>query len=150
MNQENRKIYNKIYYQKNKDRILLNEKEYREKYPEKKKLKDYNWWHNVRDKEKKSKINLYGANRRSRINGKNPSKDGIILTMYEMAERLTKCLGIPFHVDHLIPLSKGGEHNKNNLLPVPANVNLKKKDKIDFSHPYYNHLNLTTTLSSLQ
>lgn len=150
MTKEQRAQYNKEYYKKHKEKIKDSQKEWCINNPEKKKEKDRNWWHNVRDKQKKSKINLYGANRRCRLSGKNPSKDKTILTMYETAERLSKCLGISFHVDHLIPLTKGGTHSPNNLLPVPASVNLKKKDKIDFSHPYYSHLNLTITLSSLQ
>jgi transcription initiation factor TFIIIB Brf1 subunit/transcription initiation factor TFIIB len=65
----------------------------------------------------------------------------IIRTFYEMSDRLSKCLGIPFHVDHLVPISRQGQHHETNLLPVPASVNLEKNNKCDLSHPFYSHLN---------
>jgi hypothetical protein len=143
MTKEERKEYYKKYYQKNKERLKNKDKLYRTLYPERKKAKDYHWWHNVRDKSDKSKINFYAATRRSRLSGKNSIKNNTIKTFYEMSDRLSKCLRIPFHVDHLVPLSKGGPNHETNLLPVPATVNLQKKNNIDFSHPFYSHLSLT-------
>ena len=39
-------------------------------------------------------------------------------------------LDVVHHVDHIIPLSKGGAHHQDNLRIVTAKVNLQKKDKI--------------------
>lgn len=38
--------------------------------------------------------------------------------------------GVAHHVDHFIPLTKGGKHCPTNLRVIPAVVNLKKKDKL--------------------
>lgn len=38
--------------------------------------------------------------------------------------------GTAHHVDHFIPLTKGGKHCPTNLRVIPAIVNLKKKDKL--------------------
>lgn len=35
-----------------------------------------------------------------------------------------------FHVDHVVPLSRGGAHNQDNLQIIPAVVNLKKSNKL--------------------
>jgi len=40
--------------------------------------------------------------------------------------RLSKCLGIKFTLDHLVPLSLGGEHSHRNITPIPAYWNAKK------------------------
>ena len=47
---------------------------------------------------------------------------------YEAARRVSECLGIKFHVDHIIPLSKDGKHAPHNLQIVPAKWNLSKSN----------------------
>jgi len=47
---------------------------------------------------------------------------------YEAARRISDCLGIQFHVDHIIPLSKDGKHAPHNLQIVPAKWNLSKSN----------------------
>lgn len=37
----------------------------------------------------------------------------------------------PFHVDHIIPLSKGGLHHEDNLQILPAFENLRKGSKLE-------------------
>jgi len=49
--------------------------------------------------------------------------------VYTQARRISKCLQIPFDVDHIIPLSKGGLHEPNNIQPVPASWNRSKQNK---------------------
>jgi 5-methylcytosine-specific restriction endonuclease McrA len=49
--------------------------------------------------------------------------------IYKQAARLNNILqGNVFHVDHTIPLSRGGKHEPNNLQIVPASWNLSKNN----------------------
>lgn len=50
--------------------------------------------------------------------------------IYGSAKRISECLGIQHHVDHVIPLSKGGEHRPSNFQILPASVNQKKYNKL--------------------
>jgi 5-methylcytosine-specific restriction endonuclease McrA len=54
----------------------------------------------------------------------------VILVIYEACRRVSKCLGTPFHVDHIHPLSRGGKHHPSNLQILPAKINLRKRSKI--------------------
>lgn len=49
-----------------------------------------------------------------------------IRVFYRMAKRLSKCTGIPFHVDHIVPLAIGGHHHQRNLQALPKSINLRK------------------------
>lgn len=51
---------------------------------------------------------------------------------YEDARRLTKETGIEYHVDHIIPLAKGGPHLPWNLQVITKDENLSKGAKIWF------------------
>lgn len=53
-------------------------------------------------------------------------RDGPELEIVRWAQRVQKCLGIKFHVDHTVPLSMGGADNYTNLRPIPAVWNLRK------------------------
>lgn len=48
---------------------------------------------------------------------------------YIECARITKETGIPHHVDHIWPLSKGGQHIFYNLQVITAEENLKKHDR---------------------
>lgn len=49
-----------------------------------------------------------------------------IKALYAEAMRLQELTGIQFHVDHIIPLCKGGKHIMENLQILTAHENLKK------------------------
>ena len=50
----------------------------------------------------------------------------IVRTIYETARRVKGCTSIPFEVDHLTPISKGGKHRPSNLQVIPAIMNMRK------------------------
>lgn len=43
--------------------------------------------------------------------------------------------GEPFHVDHLVPLSRGGLHCATNVQAIPARLNLWKRDRMVLTRP---------------
>lgn len=53
-----------------------------------------------------------------------------IKEIYALRNKLTEETGIEHHVDHIIPISKGGLHHPDNLRVITAEENLKKGDKI--------------------
>ena len=57
-------------------------------------------------------------------------KDKII-----MIYKISRYLGEGWHVDHIIPLSKGGLHHPDNIQIVTKNYNLEKHNKLNFRAP---------------
>ena len=53
-----------------------------------------------------------------------------IYRIYAESQFLTEVTGIKHHVDHIIPLSKGGMHHPDNLQILTATENLKKGARI--------------------
>jgi len=53
-----------------------------------------------------------------------------IAAVYALANLLTARFGRPYHVDHIVPLAKGGLHHENNLVAMRGDYNSAKKDKI--------------------
>jgi len=49
-----------------------------------------------------------------------------VIAIYKRCQELTESTGIPHHVDHIIPLSKQGDHHPNNLQILTAAENMKK------------------------
>lgn len=43
--------------------------------------------------------------------------------------------GIPWHIDHMVPLNQGGLHWHGNWQLIPAVMNLEKKDKMVLTEP---------------
>lgn len=71
-----------------------------------------------------------GAKRRARARKAAIGGDSrFIAQFYRTARRISRCVGIRFHVDHIRPLSKGGAHHETNLQVIPARINLRKHAK---------------------
>lgn len=117
-------------YSKKKDHILAKTREwYSTQTPEANRARAKSW----RDANP-GKSGFYCANRRSRVANQTPSwvdlKD--LEGYYVMAARLTKCTGIPHHVDHIFPIkgkNSSGLHVPWNLQVIPAHINHKKHNK---------------------
>jgi len=56
-------------------------------------------------------------------------EEALIKHFYAYRIRLQNKLGIPFHVDHIVPISKGGLHHPSNLQVVPAVWNVRKNNR---------------------
>ena len=54
----------------------------------------------------------------------------IIDSIYEYSQRITNCIGIMHHVDHIIPISRGGVHVHTNMQVIPASLNCRKSNKL--------------------
>ena len=53
-----------------------------------------------------------------------------VITIYALRIRLTRETGVEYHVDHRIPLSKGGRHHPDNLWVITAVENMRKGAKL--------------------
>lgn len=56
-----------------------------------------------------------------------------VIEIYKEAIALRKTTGDTYHVDHIIPLSKGGLHHPLNLQIITASENLSKGNRCDIS-----------------
>ena len=54
-----------------------------------------------------------------------------VADIYAEAQRLTRETGVKHHVDHDRPLARGGKHHPDNLIVVPAALNLAKGAKYE-------------------
>jgi len=81
----------------------------------------------------------YIERRRQRIINQTPELTEIekeqIKQIYEERSRLNNDAGyILFHVDHNVPLSKGGQHHPNNLQIMTATENVRKGSKLGIAN----------------
>ena len=96
------------YYLKNKDKIIKYISKYKKENRER-----YNILNNMREA-------------RKRANTPDSYDREMVERLYLLSNIFTKDLWQPYHVDHIKPLSKGGEHRASNLQVVTAKQNLSK------------------------
>lgn len=132
--------YQKKYREKNKERISERDKKYREENKE-----HYKEWRDKHKEERKEYDKKYREeNPHIRFNGhhrrKQEKENGKGITKEQWLEMMEffnwKCAysGIELNkdnrnVDHIIPLSKNGEHEIWNCVPMYNSYNFSKKDK---------------------
>ena len=148
-NKEKRKARSKAYYETNKEEVLVKSKvyrkatkdrikAYREANREKRKAQKKSWYAANKIKVKaycrvnKDKRRVYEANRRAlkfRATIRLTELDKFVIEeIYNLAKVRTEQIGFDWHVDHIIPLTKGGLHKPTNLQVVPATWNLQKNN----------------------
>ena len=145
-NKEYQKEYNSRYRNNNKE--LLNkadrerQKKRRQEHPEKVKESEskYRKKFSLRERERKkqwskdnpAKVKDVKLRRKNKLKStkENPGKIEIMNTFYKTAQRISKCTGISFHVDHIIPIAKKGTHTANNLQILTASLNMRKSAKL--------------------
>lgn len=85
----------------------------------------------VREYRKKAKQNRYldclaeNGHRVQKAKSATANKR-FIREFYATARRLSQCTGIPFHVDHIRPIARGGKHEESNLQVMSGKLNLRK------------------------
>ena len=138
-NEQKVKAYEKSYYQENKERLNQSNSEWRKANIEQKKKADKQWAIN-----NPQKVKINGFNWRLR----NPEKVSLarqlrrarlykaslfLVTSKDIRRILAKdCLycGQPSrHIDHIVPLSRGGLHSVGNLAASCEPCNLQKNNK---------------------
>jgi len=122
------KQYQYKYYTLNKKRILIRNKQYRINNIEK--IKQYEKYRNSKEYRKRKKA-MYNASYTARKLNQSPVLTELEKRKVEMYYRISKYLGEDWHVDHIIPLSKGGLHHPDNLQIITKHQNLIKSNKIN-------------------
>lgn len=94
----------------------------------------------------RSRANFLRSNYRARIKGAMTSSDdsrkAIIETFYEAARRISDWTGIIMHVDHIIPLARGGSHTPDNLQILPRHHNSAKKHRMGTIYEKWGHVEI--------
>ena len=145
-----RKAYQKVnrkrYYQKTRDKAILNIKQWREENVERCKVARAAEYAANSEKAKESvkqyrkdnpaKINAWSRKRQAAKMQRTPSwltvdDFWVIEQAYELAAIRTKMFGFQWHVDHIIPLrgkKVSGFHTPTNLQVIPAVLNQRKNN----------------------
>lgn len=128
---ERKRERERLRYIKKRTELLSKKKIYRKLNADKIKVAKKRWLErNI------VKSRIYRAKRRAleRATIKHDERR-FIEVMYHVAFRISNCLKIKHHVDHIQPLNCGGIHAMNNLQIIPAVFNLRKQDDINFKLP---------------
>ena len=134
-NKERMLKYGKEHYKKNKDKILEYQKVYYQKNKDGK-IKDYLVENKdiiknrkrVYDRKHRTKNKSYylALSKKYKLSKKNQVPEfanlNLITKIYESCPE-------GYHVDHMVPISKGGLHWESNLCYLPASINSAKRAK---------------------
>jgi len=115
------------YRQENKAEIAEYKTKYRQEH--KAKIAEYDAKYYQENKDQRG---ARSTKRRANKLNQTPSNANLnkIAKFYSKAQKLSKQTNIKYHVDHIIPLSKGGLHHENNLQVITATQNLQKSNKL--------------------
>lgn len=122
INKESKKSYRKKYYRSNLDRCKKLSRKYYEDNTSNRKYAMQQWVKNNR-----TRVRLLSSRYRAR------KRDASIqLTSEEQSQMMVIFENCPngYHVDHIIPLSKGGLHHPLNLQYLSASDNITKHNNI--------------------
>lgn len=105
--------------ERNPDAIRERNRRYRQRNPEK-----ISQWKRLDRERNKARILADNAQRRTLLRGGNGPEIKVLYALRDFYEAMS--LGEKFHVDHIVPLAKGGAHEAANLQVIPAIDNLRK------------------------
>jgi len=137
-----RKAYNKKWRSDNKDHNTAVYKKWYEANKEREAARKKKWYlknkeHHIantkkwNDDNKAYKAFLDAKRRAARFRATvymSPEMKLKVTEVYQIAQEASITTGYDWHVDHIVPLSKGGLHTLNNLQVVPATWNLEKNN----------------------
>ncbi len=137
LHKKERKIWKREWYLTNIDRIKLYNKKYHADPDNRKMIAERKRKYYRNNTEYRLKKRIYGQNYHKRV--KNVS-DGSVTYIFikELFNKqkgrcaiTDKSLLDGFHIDHIIPISKGGLHISKNIQLLLPTVNLQKKDRLN-------------------
>lgn len=132
---ERHQAYAATYREKNKDKLLEkwrdDQRERRAADPAKARKLSSEW-----AKANRPKVAVVEARRRAaelqRTTNWDPEWDDLVISeAFDLRARRLESTGIPWHVDHLVPLqgkTVSGLHNGHNVAVIPATANIRKKN----------------------
>ena len=127
-NKESISTYRKQFYIDNKESELKRVKEWKANNRQ-----HLNAYDRKRRQENPDSYLMYASKRRAYkkkcLEELSEREEGLIKQIYAYRIRLQNKLRIPFHVDHIVPLSVGGLHHPSNLQVVPAKWNISKGNR---------------------
>lgn len=135
VNKEKYAEHQKAYYQENRDMILEHVKKYRQENREIVLERKKAYYQTPRGKAEKRNSN----HKRRTIKQQGDITNQQFLELQQSAKTCYWCgvslKGKEVHIDHYVPLSKGGEHTLSNLVISCSHCNLTKgvKDPIEFA-----------------
>jgi hypothetical protein len=131
-NPERAKAGGAKWYKKNTERVKANVARWKASNPEKKRELNSAW-----EKRNPEKVRVRRAQRRARERGATHPHHSteIEIVLLQSAARLRECLRGGFHLDHIVPLDRGGSHHHANLRILPARLNFSKNNKLDSELP---------------
>jgi len=131
------RFYQRQYYNKNRVRLLKRGAEWRKANPEIVKALNQQYYDSNPERRKQQwldyqkrhpdKVTARAAQYRALKRDAYIADCPQVRAIYKEATRLRQ-QGLDVHVDHIIPLSKGGEHAWYNLRIIDAKVNLRKSN----------------------
>lgn len=136
-------LRNKRYVEANLDAVRAKRAEYRAKHAEQACTRAREWLAANKERAAKRRAEYYRENpevfhnsrikRRLRYEGKGLSRGLATLLLAEQGHKCPGCLcslADGFHLDHVMPLAKGGKHCDDNIQALCPSCNLKKHDAL--------------------
>lgn len=121
--QEERRSQKKIYRQRHKEKLRAYHKKYKETHKEEGRASEH--------KHRALKHGNGGTHTAADVQKQHERQKG---KCYYCAVKLSKGKNA-YHVDHIIPLSRGGSNDPSNLVITCPTCNLKKQDKLPHEWP---------------
>jgi len=145
VNLEKHRLWNKKYREKNRNKIRARQREFYKKNSEEILQRFKIYYSNLENRKKhndstKRWSEKYPEKKNAgRMRYIAIKKQAVPLTVnlkkiedfYKKARQLTEKTGISYHVDHVIPLSKGGLHHEDNLQVLTKVENCRKGNSLD-------------------